>query len=163
MKTMKTYGEQERHNIDKLVSILNKARPSLTFETKHSPLDRAVPYDSLITIKNKEGFVIKSIILEAKVRNQSFPSYFLEVQKYKSLKKLQEAHSEYSIWYVNFAPDNTYIFDLLTTPLGKIQNIDMNDRTYISTNKKRTKKVYCLQNVYAQIIKYSYLSDPYKF
>lgn len=158
----KQYGEIERHHLDALISILQAQRPNLQFDFIPSPLNRAVPYDGLLHIKDENGFIIKRIIIEAKVRTADYQSYFLECQKYENLKKMQENHSDYLIWYVNFTPSGTHIFDLDSITLGPVKKIEMNSQTFKSRSKKREKAVFTLDIKYSARINYKYEKNPYE-
>ena len=155
------YGKIERHHLESLVDILSKSRPGFKFEFIPSALNKAVCYDGLLHIKNAEGFIVKRIIIEAKVRTKDFQSYFLERQKYENLKKMQKDHPEYLIWYVNFSPVQTYIYDLDKCDLGSVTMIQMNSQTFKSTTNKVDKPVFDVNVSQASTIKYSHSINPY--
>lgn len=158
----KQYGEQERHHLTTLISILQAQRPNYQFDLIPSPLNRAVPYDGLVHIKDENGFVVKKLIIEAKVRTADYPTYFLEKQKYDNLKKLQSAHNDYLIWYINFTPSGTHIFDLDSIDLGPVKKIEMNAQTFKSRSNKRTKAVFTLDIKESARINYQYNKNPYE-
>lgn len=158
----KQYGEQERHHLIAFVALLKKQRPDYTFDLIPSQTNRAVSYDALLHIKDVSGLVVKKLIIEAKVRTADYPTYFLEKQKYDSLKKLQSAHKDYLIWYVNFTPSGTHIFDLDSIDLGPVKRIEMNSQTFKSREKKRLKAVFTLDIQKSARINYQYEKNPYE-
>lgn len=78
-------------------------------------------FDMFIHIYDNEGNKVMSNIIEVKVRNDHYQGLILEEYKYKSLLKLkkieEQAFSKVKIWYLNFTPKGTYLFNLDETTL----------------------------------------------
>lgn len=161
-------GEKERYCITELFTSLNATSTKYTFELFNSRANIPVCYDGLVAVRcKKTENILRWFLIEAKVRKQSWPDYFLEKTKYKKLVKAKNKfkhmmflHKQMDILYVNFTPENTLIFDLEKMEengeLGEAKKEKMNTVTVANNKKKSYKQAYRLLPEYASIKDWSY-------
>lgn len=140
------YIQQERRYFKGFIDRLKDLTPNINYDYVYSSDLKASPFDVLLKLykgDNVKDFH-KAFICEIKVRQNEWKCYYLEDYKLKALKKLQLAHPEYQIWYINFVPGKVIIFDLLKMDLGAPITVEMNSQTFKSTTNKVPKLVYCL-------------------
>lgn len=109
-----------------------------------------------------DGSIKKRIFIEIKVRNKVFDDYILETKKYNSLKRLVKHtlmldEDEYELWYLNFTPEGTLLWDIKNVDETLIKSQKMNKATVVSKTHKVNKNSYYLKPEMAK--KWNYTWD----
>lgn len=106
-------ADLERRAMDEF---LNQTLPNTQnyYHTRYFTMNDGISgYDCLVTrINAKTKKQVKRMIFEVKVRYKHYPTLLLEKLKFDKLSKLVKDKST-GIYYVNFTPACTVVFDLL--------------------------------------------------
>lgn len=108
-------------------------------------------YDAHFFVYDKiTGKLKKRIIIEIKYRHTDYPDYMLEQKKIKSLHKSMKDASimegEYSLYYLNFTPTKTYLWDITDIkPEDCKDTLYANKATAISRTNKTNKNCILLK------------------
>ena len=113
-----------------------------------TPIEGYDVYDILLH-KYKDGIIVKRIYLEIKIRDVEYDEYFLETKKLNSIHKmcvdeLYLKEDEYKIFYLNFTPSGTYLWDTKIVEDIPVTRQVMNEATMASRDKKINKGKYNL-------------------
>lgn len=121
-------GKEERDALNGLFSELLKENKKFRYTVYHTPGQTKSRYDCLVRQYCKQtGKVLKKMFFEAKIRGAHYETLLIERQKLDSMKKLVRDLDVDKLYYVNFTPINTIIFDLLKIESeGKISFIKQN-------------------------------------
>lgn len=114
----KKYNEQqERKAMDGLFAEILKETDKSRYEWQHTSPNEKTHYDSLVIQYNKAtNSIIKRMFFEAKIRGVDYDTLLIEKYKLTQLKNLVKEKND-KIYYANFLPSKTVVFDLL-----KIEN-----------------------------------------
>jgi len=105
-------------------------------------------YDIMLYKINEKGLMSDRIFIEIKVRHTIFDTYFMETKKVNSIinfckNELYLNDDEYKIWYMNFTPEGTFIWNVKKEmSKNKIIYKEMNKKTMESRSDKVNKSVY---------------------
>lgn len=118
------------------------------------------PYD-IGLMKVVEGVIVDKIIIEIKIRNMIFEEYILEPKKVTNIKRYCKNHmcldeGEYKIYFVNFTPNGTYIWNTNIIDKLEIKVLNCNKDTMVENIKKVNKKVYYLPTEKAKFFEYKW-------
>ena len=117
------------------------------------------PYDAMFFIIDKDTqSIIKRVWIELKIRKNIFDSYILETKKLNSLLKLRKdmyfTEKDCLLFYINFCPNETIIYNLdVVKELPKIKKV-MNKCTVISKINKIEKDVIMLKPTDGKVLNY---------
>ena len=109
-----------------------------------TPYEGKTIYDVCL-FKQVDGLITKRIFIEIKVRDNHWDDgLFLETKKYNSIKNLCDKElylkeDEYKIWYLNFTPKGTFLWDCNITKELKSDKQVMNKATMSSRSEKENK------------------------
>lgn len=101
-------------------------------------------YDAFFHIM-EDTKIKKTIFIEIKYRYTSYDTYMLEKKKVSDLNKLIKKNlylkeGEYSIFYLNFCPEGTYMWDITNIkPEDCTDKLYANKYTVLSRNDKKSK------------------------
>lgn len=160
---------RERYCLENLFDTVFKNK-DINYELIMSSTFVSVPYDAILKIYDGE-ILVNCAIIEVKVREDSYPDYFLEAEKLRNLKNVKKEldlklrmvnQIESDILYINFTPNSSLIWSILEMRLPKQEERYMNSETINSRKKKVKKKVYCLKPHQANYIT-KYIYDKKKF
>lgn len=121
-------GKEERDALNGLFSELLKENEKFRYTVYHTPGQTKSRYDCLVRQYCKQtGKVLKKMFFEAKIRGAHYETLLIERQKLDSMKKLIRDLDVDKLYYVNFTPISTIIFDLLKIESeGKISFVKHN-------------------------------------
>ena len=150
---------QERCAFKNLISLYD-AFPG--YEYKVNPASGKEVYDVLI-YKLEDGKMTNRIFIEIKIRDCIREDYMLETKKYNSIIKLckEELYlndNEYKIFYLNFTPIGTYLFNCNIVKDIPITYLECNKSTCNSRYDKVNKSKWDLP-LNKAIRKYDYIFD----
>ena len=115
-------------------------------------------YDCLFFILDEKTLNIKKrVLIEIKQRSEDYDEMILESKKYNSLLKYRENlgfnKDEMVLWYLNFTPTKTIIWDLDKID-AKIDVLKANKATVDSTTNKVNKSVIYLTPESGKVLPY---------
>ena len=172
----KASGKKERYALQNLFDYMNSVQEEYKYIFKPTPDDEKIGYEGIVTIKYKlSGNIAGYYIVEAKVRTENYDTLIFEKRKQNTLNKIKREYDKYfktnysehtiGILYINFLPEYTYMFDILTLQknklLPKLINKSMNKITVASTEDKEDKLVYLLDKELAIKYKYTFNEKTY--
>jgi len=157
-------GKQEREALTGLFKELLKENSLVRYTVYHTPDHTKSKYDCLVKQYSKEtGKVIKKMFFETKIRGAHYDTLLIEKQKLDSMKKLIRDIEIDKIYYVNFTPKNTIIFDLLKIE-EKLLFVEHehNKQTIDKDKGKVLKEVAYVDNTDGKIFDYVYVPSAIK-
>jgi hypothetical protein len=105
--------EQERKALDGLFNEILKETDKVSYDWTHTPPSAKVHYDSLVKQHDKlTNKILTRMFFEAKIRGVDYDTLLIEKYKLTELKKFVKDKND-KIYYANFLPSNTVVFDLL--------------------------------------------------
>jgi hypothetical protein len=107
-------GKKERDALAGLFKLMLKETDSVYYTVYHTPDQTNSKYDCLVKKFDKAtNKVIKKMFIETKIRGAYYDTMLLEKKKLEYLKKFVKDPAIDRIYYINFTPRNTILFDLL--------------------------------------------------
>jgi len=107
-------GKREREALDGLFKLMLKETDKVYYTIYHTPDQTNSKYDCLVKKFDKvTKKMIKKMFFETKIRGAYYDTMLLEKQKLESLKALIRDPAIDKIYYVNFTPRGTILFDLI--------------------------------------------------
>lgn len=114
-RRIKDKGKKEREALTGLLSKYMKETDQYRYHIYHTPNRDKSKYDCIVKKYQKsDSRLVKKMFFEVKIRGAHYDTLLLEKQKLESLKSLITNKETDSIYYVNFTPVNTVMFDLLS-------------------------------------------------
>lgn len=117
METEKKFtkaGDHERNAMEGFFKDYLPSTKTHKYSFYYSPENSYSVYDCLVKQFNVcEKKLTKKMFFEAKVRDTYYSTLLLEKKKFDSLKKMIKNPETDKIYYINFTPKGTIIFDLL--------------------------------------------------
>lgn len=103
----------------------------------------------------KDNMIDRRLFIEIKVRDKVWPDYILEKKKYDDLIKIASKYKNSSVFYMNFTPDGTYIWN---TKIVKNLNTttSLMNKSTMNSDYKIDKDVWYLDPKYAKKYDYKY-------
>ncbi len=129
-----------------------------------TPYDGKDVYDALqiYTKYHNDKTDFLRMLIEVKVRTEVYDEMFLEVKKWKSLKKIQiMIGGTFKLLYINYTPKGTYIFDVTEIEKYKKDRRLMNEYTS-KESKKVMKPVFLLPIEQAKFVPFVYDDKTFK-
>ena len=115
-------------------------------------------YDAFYFIYDKDNKFQKYVWIEIKVRQTTYPDYFLEREKYKRMEaqrdRLYLNKDEVIFLYLNFCPEGTYCWNITNIDDGKWEARFMNESTSKNTKDKENKWVKLLDPSFSKKFDY---------
>lgn len=126
-------SKDERVLLDNIINgIFNNAKYNI--EYYFTAAESQEIYDAYVMLFNKETHsMVKSFVIEMKIRNTHYEALMLEKKKYTDLKNVSVGTGA-TILYINTTPKATYIFNLSQM---EMDNIDWTEKKH---NKKTLEK-----------------------
>lgn len=148
----------ERCAFKNLISIYDDFKDYTIYMT---PFEGKDYYDVLL-YKIKDGVIYNKIFIEIKVREVYYDDMFMETIKYNNIqnhckKELYLNDDEYKIYYLNFTPKGTFMWDTKIIKDIPVTKQLMNKATMSSRNDKKNKSKYDLPISKAK--KWNYIWD----
>lgn len=107
-------GKAEREALDGLFKELLKENNKVRYSVYHTPDRTKSKYDCLVRQYSKQtGEMLKKMFFEVKIRGAHYDTLLIEKQKLDSMKRLIRDLDKDKLYYINFTPKNTVVFDLL--------------------------------------------------
>jgi hypothetical protein len=120
--------------------------------------ERYGDYDAFYFIYDINGKFKKHCWIEIKVRNKTWPEYFLEKEKFDRLERLRNSlylnKEEVVYLYLNFCPEGTYCWNVSNIDDGIWEERLMNKSTSNNRIDKELKKVKLLNTDRAKSFDY---------
>jgi hypothetical protein len=126
MNKFEQRGLQEREALVGFFKRILVKTPSTKYHLNYTPTGTYSKYDCLVTqhsLIDGNWRAIKKMFFEAKIRDKYYDTLLLEKKKIEAMKVYaKEAHS--TIFYINFTPAGTFVFNLTKLELdGQINYI----------------------------------------
>lgn len=107
-------GKIERDALDGFFKEFLPTTKTHTYNFHYTPEDSYAIYDCLAEqFSIAENRVTKKMFFEVKVRDTYYSTLLLEKKKFENLKELIRNPARDKIYYINFTPKGTFVFDLL--------------------------------------------------
>ena len=107
-------SNQERRALKEFLAKILVENDNVSYSIYHTPNHDKSKYDCLIRqYRKSDGVMLKKMFFEVKIRGAYYDTLLIEKQKFESMKKLIRDLDTDKIYYVNFTPKNTIVFDLL--------------------------------------------------
>ena len=158
------YAERAKAERDALTGLFKeiiKDNDKFRYSIYDTPDETKSKYDCLVKQFSKQtGELVKKMFFEVKIRGAYYDTLLVEKQKLDSMKKLIRDLDKDRIYYVNFTPRNTIIFDLLKLESeGKLMFVKHNhNRTTVEKELgKVEKEVAYIDNADGKAFDYVYV------
>jgi hypothetical protein len=157
-------AKAERDALTGLFKEIIKDNDKFRYSIYDTPDETKSKYDCLVKQFSKQtGELIKKMFFEVKIRGAYYDTLLVEKQKLDSMKKLIRDLDKDRIYYVNFTPRNTIIFDLLKLESeGKLMFVKHNhNKTTVEKELgKVEKEVAYIDNADGKAFDYVYVPAP---
>ena len=153
-------GKKERDALTGLFKTMLKETDKVYYHVYHTPDQTNSRYDCMVKkIDKSTGKVIKKLFIETKIRGAYYDTMLLEKKKLDYLKEFVKDPQVDRIYYINFTPRNTILFDLLKIESTMFFVEHNHNAITIDKERGKVKKEVTYLDVTNGIV-YDYIYDP---